>query len=69
MCASETVTAPKTHVQPDNLNAQDIPELTTNISEGTLRGAVKDPIEEWSALSVKEQPHATYRDRAAERSL
>nr|GEV12885.1 hypothetical protein [Tanacetum cinerariifolium] len=32
---------------PDNLNAQDIPELTANISEGTLRGAIKDPIEEW----------------------
>nr|GFB46415.1 hypothetical protein [Tanacetum cinerariifolium] len=47
VCASETVTAHKTHVQPDNLNAQDIPEPTANIFEETLRGTIKDPIEEW----------------------
>nr|GEV03222.1 nucleotide-binding alpha-beta plait domain-containing protein [Tanacetum cinerariifolium] len=46
----ETVTAPKTHVQPDSLNAQDIPEPAANISGGTLRGAIKDPIEEWIEL-------------------
>nr|GFA37042.1 hypothetical protein [Tanacetum cinerariifolium] len=40
-----TVTAPTTLVQPNSLNAQDIPEPTANISEGTLRGAIRDPIE------------------------
>ncbi|GJU52333.1 zinc finger BED domain-containing protein RICESLEEPER 2 [Tanacetum coccineum] len=62
----ESVTEPEKPVQPDSLDAQDIPDPAANISRGSLRGAILGSNREWtdaSALGSYTPPAPTVGER------